>query len=75
MAVITSSTRLNLLDFQAATRWLGEDLELDEIECIIANLIFQSRVKGYLSHQKRTLVTGKNDPFPTTSVIKKARVA
>jgi len=71
--VITDSTRISIETFQAVLRWLGEDVEVDEIECILANLIFQNKVKGYLSHQKRILVVGKNDPFPSASVIKRAR--
>ena len=44
---------------------------MDEIECIVANLIFQGKVKGYISHQKRVVVVSKADPFPTSAVIKK----
>ena len=65
---ITESTRLNLVAFQTACEWLGESLDLDEIECILANLIFENKVKGYLSHQKRILVVGKTDPFPVASI-------
>ncbi len=70
---ITESTRLNLDVFYYVLQWLGEEMDIDEIECILANLIFQSRVKGYLSHQKRILVVGKTDPFPTSHIIKKQR--
>merc|ERR1719464_123115 len=45
-------------------KWLGMPIDLDEIECILANLIFQGFVRGYLSHSKRTLVLSKRDPFP-----------
>jgi len=71
--VITDSTRISIETFQTVVRWLGENMEVDEIECILANLIFQNKVKGYLSHQKRILVVGKNDPFPSASVIKRAK--
>ena len=52
-------------------QWMGEEVDLDEIECILANLIFQGKIKGYLSHQKRFLVVSKADPFPMSAVIKK----
>jgi hypothetical protein len=70
---ITGTTRLNLAAFEAAMKWLGEEADLDEIECILANQIFQGKVKGYLSHQKRFLIVSKADPFPSASVIKKPK--
>jgi hypothetical protein len=71
---ITGNTRLNLTAFEIALRWLGEDVDLDEIECILANQIFQGKIKGYLSHQKRFLILSKADPFPTSSIIKKPKL-
>lgn len=59
------------LDQVARTfKWLGMPIDLDEVECILANLIFKNYVRGYLSHAKRTLVLSKRDPFPTAAVIK-----
>ncbi len=73
IARISDSTRISLNSCAAALRWLGKDMEMDEIECILANLIFHNKVKGYISHQKRVLVVSKTDPFPTNSVVKKPR--
>lgn len=42
----------------------NEDL-LDELECRIANLIANGRIKGYLSHTQRCMVLSKKDPFPS----------
>lgn len=70
---ITDSTRLSLHMFQTVTSWLGESLDLDEIECILSNLIFKNIVKGYLSHQKRVMVIGKSDPFPISSITKRPK--
>ena len=59
------------LDYIAASfKWLGMPIDLDEVECILANLIFKSYIRGYLSHAKRVLVLSKKDPFPTAKVIK-----
>lgn len=69
--LITGTTRLSLLSLEAGLRALDEDADLDEIECIAANLIFQGKMKGYLSHQKRYLVLSKQDPFPASALIKK----
>jgi hypothetical protein len=58
------------LDQVATTfKWLGMPIDLDEVECILANLIFRGYVRGYLSHAKRVLVLSKRDPFPTSAVI------
>jgi hypothetical protein len=65
------NTRLSVERFRDVVQWLGEDLSLDEVECIVANLIFCNRVKGYLSHTKRILVVGKTDPFPNAGVVSK----
>jgi len=36
----------------------------DETECILANLIYNGYIKGYLSHTNGVLVLSKKDPFP-----------
>jgi len=60
------------LEFIAKSfKWLGMPIDLDEVECILANLIFKQYIRGYLSHGKRVLVLSKKDPFPTSKVIKK----
>mmetsp|Transcript_42940 Transcript_42940/g.103912 ORF Transcript_42940/g.103912 Transcript_42940/m.103912 type:complete len:133 (-) Transcript_42940:66-464(-) len=54
-----------------AFKWLGLPIDLDEVECILANLIFRGYVRGYLSHTKRVLVLSKKDPFPESAIIAK----
>lgn len=73
MYTLTNNTRVNIATCAAVLQWLGEDKEMDEVECILANLIYGNRLKGYISHQKRVLVLSKADPFPIVSVLKKAR--
>jgi len=65
-----NNTRLNLHHFQSIFKWLNHDIELDEIECIIANLIYQNKIKGYISHEKRYLIVSKTDPFPISAIVK-----
>ncbi len=73
--LLLNNTRLSLILFQQALQWLGETtIDLDEIECILSNLIFQGKIKGYLSHQKRFLVVSKIDPFPSHAIIKKFEI-
>ena len=52
-----------------AMKWLGMEIDLDEVECILSNLIFKKYVKGYISHSKRILVLSKKDPFPIDAVV------
>ncbi|KAG7349861.1 PCI domain containing protein [Nitzschia inconspicua] len=68
--IIMQKHQISLHQVANAFKWLGMPMDLDEIECIMANLIFRGYVRGYLSHQKRVLVLSKRDPFPTSSVIR-----
>lgn len=52
-----------------ALKYLGMAIDLDEVECILANLIFRGYIRGYLSHAKRVLVLSKRDPFPMSAVV------
>lgn len=40
------------------------DVDIDEIECLLANLIFKGNIRGYIAHEKRILVLSKDNPFP-----------
>ncbi|KAH8096283.1 hypothetical protein JL720_3645 [Aureococcus anophagefferens] len=62
------ATQLKLHLFQRAFAWLGCPTDMDEVECILANLIFKGLIKGDISHQKQTLVLSKKDPFPTAAI-------
>jgi len=44
-----------------------EDIDNDETACILANLIYQGRIKGYISHQHNKLVVSKQNAFPPLS--------
>ena len=46
-----------------------EDLTPAETECIVANLIFEGRIKGYISHQHQKLVVSKQNAFPALTGI------
>ena len=67
---LSNSTRLNLHTFVDALKWMGQDTDLDEVECVLANLIYQNKIKGYISHEKRFLIVSKTDPFPKTAIVK-----
>ncbi|XP_043261708.1 PCI domain-containing protein 2 isoform X1 [Colletes gigas] len=46
-----------------------DDVDMDEVECIVANLIYEGKIKGYISHQHKKLVISKQIPFPRLSTI------
>ncbi|CAF95778.1 unnamed protein product [Tetraodon nigroviridis] len=46
-----------------------EDVDLDEVQCILANLIYMGHIKGYISHQHQKLVVSKQNPFPPLSLV------
>ncbi|KAF2285148.1 hypothetical protein GH714_038826 [Hevea brasiliensis] len=45
-------------------KWLEMDMDLDEVECIVAILIYKNLVKGYFVHKNKVVVLSKQDPFP-----------
>lgn len=45
--------KLQLQLFQAALDASGVQMDLDEVECIVANLIYRKYIKGYISHKAR----------------------
>ena len=55
--------------FQKVLQWQGVEIDLDEVECIVANLIYRKYLKGYISHSHRVVVVSKQDPFPKLSSI------
>lgn len=55
--------------FQSALEFLGQEVDLDETQCIVANLIYEGKIKGYISHQHRKVVVSKQNPFPPLTTI------
>lgn len=45
----------------------GVSVDLDELECMTANLIVREGVKGYIAHKQKVLVMSKDAPFPPPS--------
>ena len=46
-----------------------DDVDIDEVECVVSNLIFRKFVKGYISHKNRVVVLSKADPFPPLKTV------
>lgn len=62
-------TRVPVAEFAAAIRISGgEELDTDEVECLLANLIYKNLMKGYIAHERGIVVLSKTGAFPGTSV-------
>ncbi|XP_068652968.1 enhanced ethylene response protein 5 [Aristolochia californica] len=47
-----------------ALKWLEMGMDVDEVECIVAILIYKNLMKGYFAHKSKVVVLSKQDPFP-----------
>lgn len=56
----------NLAALQTALQVAGSPMELEEVECVIANLIYNSLVRGYMATQRDStfLILSQKEPFP-----------
>lgn len=63
--LILNTHQIPVEALQAALTSLGQtDVDLDETQCIVANLIYEGKIRGYISHQHRKVVVSKQIPFP-----------
>ncbi|KAF7660267.1 hypothetical protein LDENG_00285250 [Lucifuga dentata] len=68
--LLLRSHQLPLDAFLVALRMMQvEDVDIDEVQCILANLIYMGHIKGYISHQHQKLVVSKQNPFPPLSSV------
>ena len=67
--LILDKHQISLSYVASVFKWLAMPIDLDEVECILANLIYRGYIRGYLSHTKRVLVLSKRDPFPLLSIV------
>ncbi|XGW23909.1 hypothetical protein V3C99_005820 [Haemonchus contortus] len=70
ISTIVGGNQIPLKAFYTIIQYLGvTDVDEDELECIVANLIAEKKIKGYISHQHQKLVVSKKDPFPPLSSV------
>lgn len=63
--VIKNNHQLDIAVFLQSLKWLQmEDVDADETECLLANMIYEGKIKGYISHAHKKVVVSKKDPFP-----------
>ena len=56
-------------DFVKAARFMNMDICEDELECLMANLIFRGYVKGYIAKRETSCVMFGSNPFPKLSEV------
>jgi hypothetical protein len=64
--------KVNLREYQMSLRLCNANVSEDEVECILANLIYNGLIKGYLSHKVGFLVLSTKTPFPQLSAVQGA---
>ena len=70
VTLLMKSHQISVEAYTTALRLMKvEGIDNDETACILANLIFQGRIKGYISHQHNKLVVSKQNPFPPLSAV------
>lgn len=47
------------------------DIKIEEVHCMLSNLIYEGRIKGYLSIGHQKLVLSKTNPFPSFAELAK----
>eukprot|EP00118_Oscarella_pearsei_P023178 m.273980 g.273980 ORF g.273980 m.273980 type:complete len:446 (+) comp40581_c0_seq11:415-1752(+) len=63
--LILNVHQLPLSAFVLSMQMVGEDdMDVDEVQCIVANLIDKGYIRGYISHQHKKLVVSKQNAFP-----------
>eukprot|EP00877_Chromochloris_zofingiensis_P006946 jgi/Chrzof1/2504/Cz11g18030.t1 len=52
---------------QKSLKEQGINLDMDELECIVANMIMRLYIKGYVAHKAKVVVLSKDNGFPPPS--------
>ncbi|KAG0223403.1 COP9 signalosome (CSN) subunit [Actinomortierella wolfii] len=63
--LLGKESRITFDQFGLALKFSGVDVDEDEVECYLANMIAKDYMKGYISHERRTVVLSKTLPFPS----------
>ncbi|KAF4556116.1 CSN12-like protein [Elsinoe fawcettii] len=61
-------SRISVAEWRAGLKVVGEELESDEVEGLIAGLIYKNLIKGYISRAHSMVVLNKKGAFPGTGV-------
>jgi len=65
VALLLKTHQLPVEAFLVALQMMQvEDIDADETQCLLANLIYEGKIKGYISHSHQKLVVSKQQAFP-----------
>jgi len=65
VCLILNSHQIPIESLKIALDFLQEEsISMDEVHCILANLIYENKIKGYISIQHQKLVVSKQNAFP-----------
>ncbi|KAI5123395.1 hypothetical protein M0805_006103 [Coniferiporia weirii] len=62
--LLDKSTRIPIHMFHCAVRMVGMRVEVEEVECFVANMIYKGLIRGYISHERQMVVLASNGAFP-----------
>eukprot|EP01027_Heterolobosea_sp_BB2_P015078 GEZU01021608.1.p2 GENE.GEZU01021608.1~~GEZU01021608.1.p2 ORF type:complete len:131 (-),score=67.13 GEZU01021608.1:227-619(-) len=73
---ILNTSRIPLTAYEQCIRsMMGlADIDVEEIECIVAGLIYQGYIRGYIAHEKKFLIVSTKanyEPFPLLKTLNK----
>lgn len=58
------ATRIPISMFHTALKISGNDVSVEEAECLVANQIYKNFIRGYISHEKQMVVLASVNTFP-----------
>lgn len=63
-------TRVPVAEFQAAISMSSGSgvVDVDEVECLLANMIYKDLMKGYIARERGIVVLSKKGAFPGTNI-------
>lgn len=66
---------VDIAKFRIALSVSGVHIESEEVECLLAGMIFKGYMKGYIAHQQQKVVLsdllgGKPHPFPSVKSVR-----
>ncbi|KAG8955524.1 COP9 signalosome (CSN) subunit [Tulasnella sp. 419] len=63
--VLEKPSRMEIKLFHRGLEVSGVDMPMEEVECMLANMIYKGYMRGYISHERQTVVLAKGDSaFP-----------
>lgn len=70
VALLLNTHQIPISQFKVALEFSSkQSIDIEEVHCILANLIYENKIKGYISIQHQKLVISKQNAFPQLSTV------